>query len=433
MCDNDQLLAAQMAAISAVKSTAIVEAARDAGELNAYQNKLDDSLDRVLEAQKTLQNLEVHEVTPELAGVIDRNLLGAGAEIPSVDGVGAVEGAECLGRTLMPRDYLFTRLAGCENFLTDFFKNSKEVAQRIGASFKDVYVIFTESSESLHKQFDILERTVNDHPGFEGGEDLLLGVRLYNLFKINGKVDEKWDTNLTKLNQTLAGLSSNYYANSRGTIQAIYSYFGGFAKLSEERAHERLLMMPISIPMTPFKECTYPDTKHGGNGIVAKRSVELMGGAYFVDTRTTDKPVEAKNLDEVHAFVTRFTEYNGVGFENNEEYTHKLSPEIKSLSQAEVKKIVGLMRKLLTDWGKIFEQSEKYMISDHDYLAITKDLADNETSDSTKTLLAKYYASIVRKNQLELLHIRAAVSTYLALILNGMVSICHDSIKLANK
>ncbi|WP_228493048.1 hypothetical protein, partial [Pseudomonas aeruginosa] len=53
-----------------------------------------------------------------------------------------------------------------------------------------------------------------------------------------------------------------------------------------------------------------------------------------------------------------------------------------------------------------------------------------DIGDEEKTVLSKTFAKVVRKNQTELLGIRAEVSNYLTLIVNGMVSICNDSIGL---
>lgn len=430
MSDQDELLAAEMAAVSAVKSQEIVEAAASAAELNEYQNHLDDSLDRVLAVQETLKALKPYEVTPALAAAIDADLIKAEVVIPAAEGASAVEGAECLGRSLMPKDYLFTRLAGCENFVTDFFKKSKDVAAHIAASFKSAYVIFTESHESLTKQLDLLEHSISTHKQFPGSGHITLGYRLFNQFQINGKVDQNWTGNLSKLSQTLAGLSSNYYLNNKNVTAAIFSYFGGFGKLSQDKAIERLKMLPISIPSAPFKECTYPDNEHGKQNAVSKRSVELMGGAYFYDVRTTLKPAIAKDLHEVQDWVTRFTDINGTAFEAGRNPDRQVGNEVKALSAQEIKQVVSLLRKLLGDWSKIFEQGDKYLISDHDFLGAIRGFMETDLDNSTKNVLSKHYHSLIIKHQVELLHIRAAVSHYVTLIINGMIHVCKDSIKV---
>lgn len=431
MSEQDQLLAAEMAAISAVKSTEIVAAASSAGELNAYQNKLDDSLDRVLDTQKTLRELEAFEVTPEIALDADQNLAKAGVVIPLSEGMDSVLGAESLGIQLMPKEYLFSRLAGCENFLGDFFKNSREVVQRIGANFKDAYIIFTESQDSLNKSLDLLENTIDTHPDFASNASFILEHRLYNLFKVNGKVDQDWTGNLTKLSRTIGGLSSNYYLNSKNVLQTTYSYFGGFSSLNQAQALERINQLPISIPSIPFKECTYPNNVHGGQGLVSKQSVELMGGAYFYDVRQKERAGQTKTIDEVKDFLIRYEKFDRTGFENTADYSLKeVGSEIKALSSKEIKAVIKLLREILKDWAKIFENGEKFKILDNDYNDVVKGFLDTELEDDTKVMLAKWFSSIVRKNQMELLVIRASVSNYLTLIVNGLVDVCKDSVKV---
>lgn len=428
---EQELLAAEMAAVSAVKSQELVDAARSAGELNEFQQKLDESVDRVLDVQRTLRAIKPHEVTPELAAQMDDDLNRAQVAIPVAEGASLVEGAECLGRTLMPRDYLLTRLTGCENFLGDFFKSSREVVQRIGSSFKDAYVIFTESQDSLSKQLDILENTVTTHQRFDSKDSFILAHRLFNLFMINGKVDGNWAANLAKLGATLGGLSNNYYLNSRKSLETTYSYFGGFSGLDQQRAEDRLLMLPVSILSVPFKECTYPDNQHGGEGLVAKRSVELMGGAYFFDVRQKQAPRIAENLGEVEQFLIRHLEFDRTGFENNAEYNLKnIGVEIKALSSDDIKAVIKQLRTILRDWAKIFEQGERFRILDNDYNDVVRGLVEAEMSDELKTVLAKNFAQLARKNQMELLTIRSTVSNYLTLIVNGLVDICNDSIKI---
>lgn len=425
MNDDEKTLAAEMAAVSVVKSQEIVEAARSTAELSEYQNSLDDLFDRVIDVQRTLNTLEAHEVTPELAEQLDKELIAAEA-LPE-----AVEGAEALGFTLLPKAYLATRLAGCESFLSDFFKSSREVVSLIGTFFRDSYVLFMESQESLSKQIDLLETRLSSVEKFGSQGTFILGHRLFNRFKINGKVDENWAGNLTKLNQTLSGLSNNYYLNSKNALAASFSYFGGFAGLTQVEVDERLCMMPVSLPSTPFKECTYPDKRRSGPNVVAKRSVELMGGAYFYDVRSTVKPAILKNPEDIQDFVIRYTEIDHTGFDNNEEYTLRdVGAEVKALSSEDIKTVIKLLRQLLKDWGKVFEMAETYRVTDSDYNDIIKGFLEADISDEAKTVLSKTFAKVVRKNQTELLGIRAEVSNYLTLIVNGMVSICNDSIGL---
>lgn len=428
----NEKLAAEMAAINVVTSAELVESATSTGDLNRYQNELDNSKDRVQSVKDTLQALKAHEVTPDLAQVMDAQLARSDVEIPPADGMSAVEGAEALGYTLMPKDYLFTRLVGCESFMEDFFKKSRQIMSQMGISFKETYILFTQSQDSLAGSVDLLENSINSSPSFEKDrEKILLGNRLFNLFKVNGKVSENWVEDLTKLSRSLAGLSQNYYLNSRNSLNSTLSYFGGFAGLSQAQAEERFLLLGVSIPSERFKECTYPCPQHSTAGAVAKQSVELMGGAYFVDIRQSDSGRQTKSIGAVEDFVQRYVDIDMTGFDNSAPLMYsKLDFEIKSLSSQQIKAVVKMLRDVLKEWNKVFDGGEKFKLGEQDYTDITKGFFESDISDELKDKLLTTFSAIVRKNQMELLNIRVAVNSYLVLIIAGLIELCHTSIKV---
>lgn len=161
MDNKDETLSAQMAAVNSAKSVELFDALRSTIQLNEVQTALDNSADRVMEAQKLLDAVEPYEVSPALVEVVDARLARAGVDIPLEVGFAEVQGAEALGHTLLPKNFLLTRRAGCENFLTQFFKDSREVAIQIGAAFRDTWVIFTQSEDNLNKALDLLETQIN--------------------------------------------------------------------------------------------------------------------------------------------------------------------------------------------------------------------------------------------------------------------------------
>lgn len=432
MDPKEQALAASMMAVNTAKSTELFEATSGALQLNEIQNRLDNSSDRVLDAQRLLQNIEAYEVTPQLVESVDANLAAAGVVIPLEEGFEAVQGAESLGRTLLPKNFLYTRLAGCENFLTDFFKTSRDVAIQLGASFKDAWVIFTESQKGLKNSLDLLEQQLAAYPAFISTNTFILEFRLFNLFKIKGKVDGDWPGNLRKLNSTISALSGSYYQNSKNALQTTISYFGGFSSLTEQQAQERILLLPISVPSVPFKECSYPNNRYAdSNRVVAKQSVELMGGAYFYDVRLKDRPRIADNADQVADFMTAYLTNDMTGFSNDEDKSwREVGTEIKALSSREISAVIVELRGILNAWETMFEKGEKFKMMDADYNDVIKGLVESELSDDTKSQLAKWFGQVVRKNQMELLMNRVAVSNYLTLIVNGLIQICNNSIKV---
>lgn len=428
----NEKLAAEMAAINVVTSAELVASATNTGDLNRYQNELDNSKDRVQSVKDTLQTLKAHEVSPSLAKVMDAQLARSEVEIPPADGMSAVEGAEALGYTLMPKDYLFTRLVGCESFMEDFFKKSRAIASQMGISFKEAYILFTQSQDSLAGSVDLLENSINTSPPFEKNrEKILLGNRLFNLFKVNGKVSENWVEDLLKLSRSLSGLSQNYYLNNRNSLNSTLSYFGGFSGLNQAQAEERLALLPISIPSERFKECTYPCPQHSTGGITAKQSVELMGGAYFVDIRQNDNGRNNKSLGAAEDFVQRYIDIDTTFFDNSAPLMYsKLDFEIMSLSSQQVKAVVKMLRDVLKEWNKVFDGGEKFKLSSADCDDITKGFFESDISEELKHKLLVTFSALVRKNQMELLNIRVAVNSYLVLIIAGLVELCHTSIKV---
>lgn len=430
--NSQDQLALEMAAISAVKSVELVDLANKTFNLSSYQSELSETKDRVQMVKDTLLATENHQVNPALIKILDTSLARSEVVIPATNELGEVEGAEALGITLMPSQYRLSRLQGCESFMSDFFAKSKEITIRIGNQFKESYILFTESQDSLDRSIDHLEQQLNTVPTFDGKvENIRLGSRLFNLFKVNGKVSEDWAGDLTKLSRTISGLSNNYYLNNKNTLNATLSYFGGFADLTEEQAKERLLTLPVSIPSDRFKECSYPSRTKAMSTGVAKQSVELMGGAYFVDIRQ-DKPAkEPKTIMEVEQYLERMLEIDRTYFENNSEVVFpKIGNEIKSFASPKIKLIIKLLREVMKEWRKVFEGGERYKLVESDYVEITRGIYESNLTEETKDKVLHAFSTIVRKNQVELLSIRTAVNNYLTLIINGLIELSYDSIKV---
>lgn len=430
---NEQMqLAAEMAAISAVKSHEIVSMAKTTSDLDNFQNRLGESKDRVMMVKDVLSATAPHEVTPELAVAMDNALIRSEVEIPAADGLDSVEGAEALGFTLMPKDYLMTRLMGCENFLGDFFKKSREVSSRVSVSFREAFILFTQSQDSLEEAIALLEKSINEAPSFtEGREKIILGARLFNLFKVNGSVTEDWTGDLSKLSRSIAGLSNNYYLNSKNNLNSSLSYFGGFEGMNQEQGLARFLHLPPSIPSERFKECTFNNKTHSTASVTAKQSVELMGGAYFLDCRQTSPNRNTQSVDAVQDYLQKYVELDYTGFENSADHIYpKVGNEILSLSSGQIKAVVQHLRAVMKEWRKVFEGGERFKLGESDYADISKGIYESTMDDELKDVVLTSFSAVVRKNQFELLNIRASVNSYLTLIINGLIELSHTSIKV---
>lgn len=429
--NQDLQLAAEMAAISAVKSAEIVSLAKDTGDLDRFQNRLDDSKDRVALVKTVLEGTEPHQVTPELVTAMDNQLVRANADIPPVSGLDAVEGAEALGRSLLPEDYLLTRLMGCESFLGDFFRKSKEVVGRINDGFREAYIVFTQNQESLLEAVEALEKGIESTPRFdEGRENLLLGARLFNLFKVNGQISGDWTGDVSKLSRTISAVSSNYYLNSKNNMNAILSFFGGFSGLDQQLGLERFLDLPSQLPSTPFKECNKPNKDFTTGRVTAKQSVELMGGAFFIDIRQTKPNYRMHTVTDVEQFLHIYLNEEMTGFENSSEVVYpKLGNETKSLSSQQIKVIAKHLKELLKEWTKVYEAGDKYKLADSDYNDVAKGIYESQMDDELKDKVLSAFSSIVRRNQMELLNLRAVVTSYLTLVIHGLIELSNLSVK----
>ena len=430
---NEHLqLAAEMAAISAVKSEEIVSLARDTGELENFQNRLSDSRDRVAMVKDVLSATPAYSLTPEVAVAMDNQLNRSSVDIPVEPGLDAVQGAECFGRTLLPKVYLETRLAGCESFLGDFFKKSKEISTQVGVMFKEAFILFTQNQDSLEQSLDNLERYLETQGKFAAsGETILLGSRLFNRFKVNGALTQDWSGDLSKVSRTISGLSNNYYLNSKNMLNATMGFFGGFADVDDVTATERFLLLPKAIPSERFKECTYPNKDFTTNRVTAKQSVELMGAAFFLDRRQTNPNKTPSSADAVMDYVELFNELDNTSFEDSSEVVFpRRGNEVKALSSTQIQVVIKHLRDTLKEWRKAFDNADRYKLSEQDYSDVTKGIYESQMTDEQKDMVLSAFSSIVRKNQFELLGIRASVTGYLTLIINGMIELCNDSIKV---
>jgi len=430
--DENIQLATEMAAISAVKSEEIVNLVGTTSELDKFQDKLSESQDRVRLVKAVLGGVQPHEVTPELAAAMDNQLARAvELEIPPAEGMSSVEGSEALGYTLMPQDYIMTRLQGCENFMGDFYKKSREVATRIGAAVKETYILVMSSHDSLESAIEALESSINATPNFNGDAKLVLGSREFNLFKVAGKISEDWGGELSKLSKSITGISNNYYLNSRNRLNTAMSYFGGFADADAESGEERFLMLPTALYNERFKDCSIPNREYTTSLVTAKQSVELMGGAYFLDIRLTN-PQRGKlsSLDAAQDYLNLVLTQEKTGFENSAPMVFpKLGNEISTLGSGQIKMVVKHLREMIKEWRKVFDAAEKFKLVDNDYKDITTGIYESAMTEDLKDRALTAFGSVIRENQMEILNVRVAVNSYLVLLINALIDFCHNSIK----
>lgn len=422
-------LTAQLAAINVVTSAELVSKASDSAALSKLQSEMIDNKNRVEHVKSLLLNTQPSELTVEAAKFIDNQLSSVGAL--QVDG-DIVQGVESLGYTLMPKKYIESRLAGCEGFLSNVGAKTAFIAKQIATAFQDAWVLLRESNDSLRMRIDDLEKDLKAAGTFSAGtSEILMGFRLFNLFQVNREVKQDWIPQLTKVSKTVNGLSSNYYVLSKNHLNSTLSYFGGFTKLDEENALKRFLQLPASIPSIRFKECTILDRDYQAKGIAAFRSVEMMGGRYFQDTRTLDRNMDPKTQDEVNEYLRQYLENDKTFFNSKPEKEYNgIKDTVRSLGSEDIEHIIKLMRQTMKDWERVYIDGEKHKLVERDYEGIMKELLEVQWNEDLRHDVASSFNAIVTKNQQELIELRAKVNTYLVFLINGLTELCYTSISL---
>lgn len=428
MLTDSRKLDIEMASISVAKSAELVDIARDSATLNKIQNVLDDSADRVGAVKVLLEATQPNQLNTLMAKHIDSEL--SRLDVVDVED-GEVMGAEHLGLDLMPKDYLASRIKGCEGFLSDLVIKSGRVVQELGINFRDAYTLLKETHESLDERLELLTQDLESMGKFPGGvTNITLGYRLFNLFQVNRAVKEDWINQLTKVGKTINGLSSNYYVINKNNLNTTFSYFGGFGGLDAQEAHDRLLWLAKSIPSVKFKECISPDKEHSTPTITAFRSVELMGGRFFIDTRVKSPNLNLKTTDDVEEYVQRYIENDKTFFNNKpiREYNDQ-EASVKSLSNSDIKDIIKALKTILKDWEKVYSTGDKYLVADRDFDSIDSELGKNRKDWDAQDakVIVNAFSALVRANQHELLDIRSKVNSYLVFLVNGMIEFCYSS------
>lgn len=431
--DQALQLQAELAAINSVTSEDLVRNAKSSADLQIFQQNLDNAEDRVQVVKDVLSQLEPYDLTPEVAKVMDRQLDRSSSVLDRHEVTKDLElltGVESLGLSLMPAQYLKSRLAGCESFLGDFMDMTRKVTQHIGISFHDAYVLFMASHDNLETQINLLDDTLKTTKDLKEGNRVVLGSRLFNLFKVNGKVPEDWTGNLSKLSRTISAINGNYLLSNRNSMNQIMSYFGNFEKASEEQGLERYLRLPVSVPTDRFRECSYPCKAKTTINLVAKQSVELMGGAYFYDISPVEKPAVVTSVDAVQDYLDRVYFQSKVEFEKSSQIEFpKAGNEVKALTVKEMTEMVTVLRQLLKEWRKAFEGADKYKLLDTDFKDVTKGILESDMPEDLKKQVQSSFLSIVKFRQQELVELRNGVNSYLLVIVNGLMELAYLSIK----
>lgn len=428
-----------LAAISVVKSSEILELAASSRDLNLITNEVLGSANKVEAIKELLENKLPHELTAEDAIEIDGKLSELRVIDTSNDGVEfnseRVEGAEAFGLTLRPSKFIASRVAACESFLDTITESTKNFTKSIANKFQETYTLVTEDADSLAERFRIINNANKELKSFPAGlEQFNLSSRLFNLLKVNGEVKEDWQQQLLNLYKTTTALTTNYYDYSEKELTLIMSIFAGFEGLqTDEEVIAQLMKTSSILNSSGFKECKIDISNRNIPWLRVTRSVNLMGDRHLVDTRWKNpiKIDSTKTIDDW--FDSRITD---IGVRLNKRETADfldIEQQIDTLSSEEIKHISALSVKLLESWLQVCSKASKHRINERDYEEIGDGILKLECDPVLKHRVMAMFSMLVRKNQQDLLNITSDFTRYLVLTMNAVAGLCNDTINFVKE
>lgn len=414
----------QLAEISLVKSVDLVDNMTDQNELITAFNQIENSRNRTLAVKSVLERTPVLGVTQTFGTIMDKQLERIGVMDDLADDVA---GTEALGRTLSPRQYLDTRIAGCESFLNKAAQQTAKLLTLIGESVRNRYVLLVESNTSLMKRLKWLETELNLRPPMKHGTKQVPVKANAALFVVNGTIREDWGTQFEKVAKTIHSLVENYYKSNQWAVNDLLGAFGAFDGLSQPEAEELFKKLPTTLNGLIFDQCIYPNRALSGPDVKARNSVELMGGRVFVNSLVTSRPSRVKSINEITQWLDYYKANEYVKFIKLPKPDFAETPTISSFSSLEIKAAIKLCRDILTDAATTFSDGDKYSIVGTDYTDITSMLSDADWSGDFKSAVLSAFEGLAMKYNRELLSVRSQVVEYITLLVNGYIGLAISS------
>lgn len=431
---NNEKLANGLSALSIVKSEELMEIAGDSDQAHKLQNKINDSVDKAEEVQRTLDGIETHEVTPELVKVIDEDLLEFGLVDDSL-----IEGTESLGVHIKPSQYLESRIQGCEGFIEGITSTFSNIFKNTIANFDDARALFNSSVDNSISAMNALHEDVKVMEEPKGISDINIdvGVRLFNLFRVNGEITPNFPKAFDRLGNTINALTSIYYKESQDNLNNLYKLFGRMDKCKDEAAViEYLASIPKSVNNNTFKECREAYPERTSDEYKTTKSKNVLGDRFFISTviNTSKFKVSEENIDQtrndLREWLEYYTDFYGVSFSSRPERETSASTVIPALTKTELEDTIKAVTKLLKTWSKVYEDGEKEKMNERDFKTMIAEFDDLNTSPEVIKEVSRTFKILVAHNQSTLLDVRSKITSYLVLLVNGLIKLSYQNMEI---
>lgn len=414
----------EMASINVVTSPELAEQATEGRDLVRLQEDIQQSMDRVAAVKEVLTNTEPKDVTLLFGNIIDRQLERVG-----VRSFQEVDGLESLGRGMTPRQYLDSRIAGCESFLTEFADWTKNITKSFLSDIVERLASIRQDHDSLVKKSNALIEICKNQDTVFPKEHLKLGMA-NRVLLINGKMPTDLVAQITRFAATTRAITTNFYRMNQANTNEIISYFGGFVGKSEEEARQRLLMMPKALSKYQFKEAMFPVKEETDNVHSTRASVELMGDRRYFNSVLVHR--EALNgLNELSDWLELYRKYEVIELRKGERVEEE-QLELTGLDRSSVEKSLKLISGTLRDMETLFKEGDRYLVNGDEYRKLLAVVKDGEWDGDLKADIINSFTSLIMTRNSEQVKMRSDVVRYSTLVLMAVMNVCDASMERDN-
>lgn len=408
----------EMAAINMGSSQVLAEASHNANAVLEYQKQVQEKLGVVNDLKDVISEINPHEVTPENAVIIDKQLERQGALVSKL-----VNGTETLGKELSPLEWKLSRITACESListLTDFLETSAKV---IVSSFQDAKVALLMTVKDSKSALDALKEEVEGVGSWNApkGTTVDLGYHLFNHLKVDEKLPENIEAEFTRLANTIRALTLIYYKESSDGLNDLFRLFNGVNVCKTPEDVERYLFsIPYSLKHKRFTPCSIEESKE--NAARVYRSPALMGDRYFT-CGVVDPKAFPKTLEGFEEWVRAFRDTAGVSFSKRPERVMKGDFLFPVLDKPTIEKLIKRMYETLESWEKTYEAGEREIMSIKELKNTFDELATINASEEVLGMLGYGFETLVKHNQNRLIELRSGVTRYLALEITALIQL----------
>ncbi|UVD32087.1 hypothetical protein [Vibrio phage phiKT1028] len=417
----------ELASINVVTSPELAEQANEGRDLVRLQEDIQQSIDRVAAVKEVLGEAQPKDVNQLFGNIVDRQLERVG--VRSFGDDPSVSGLENLGYGMTPQQYLDSRLAGCESFLSEFADWSKNVTRSFFSDIIERLASLREDHDSLAKKADALTVIVNDRETVFPKDLLSLGAA-NRVLLMNGSIPADLVAQVNRFTATTRAITTNFYRLNQANSNEIISFFGGFVGLSEDDARNRLLMAPKALSKYQFKEAMFQVKEESNNVYQTRGSVELLGGRRYYNSFLLNRD-PLPDFNSLSEWLEIYRKHECVELRKGD-HANEGELQVKGLDREAVSKALKMIKGTLRDVETLFKEGDRYLVNGDEYRKLLAVVKDGEWGDEVKAEIINSFTSLIMTRNSEQVKMRSDVVRYSTLVMMAVMNVCDASMERSN-